>query len=79
MSGIHSNCILKPIPLNNTKSKIITQEIKKLMNPAVTTLIGKISLGKYTFLIIPPLIHTQLQPVVIQVVKKFHGITPVIK
>ena len=53
--------------------------IKKLIKPAKTTLIGRISLGKYTFFIIPPLIHTQLHPDVTTVVKNTHGITPVIR
>ena len=40
-----------PKPLNITNNKIITQEIIKFIRPLVTTEIGNISLGKYTFLI----------------------------
>ena len=43
--------MLKPIPLNSKKIIIIMQDIKKFTNPLVTTEIGNISLGKYTFLI----------------------------
>ena len=38
------------------------QEIKKLINPLVTTEMGKISRGKKTFLIIPPLCNIQVVP-----------------
>ena len=43
----------KPIPLHSKNMKIIGRDIKKLTRPLVATDIGSISLGKYTFLIIP--------------------------
>ena len=48
--------------------------IKKLIHCDTVTDIGIISLGKYTFLRIIPLILIQLVPDTTAVVKKFHGI-----
>ena len=42
-----------PIPLINKATTIMMQEIKKFKKLLVTFEIGKIALGKYTFLIIP--------------------------
>ena len=57
----------------------IKQAIKKLTSPLNVADIGKISLGKYTFLITPALFLILPIPSPITVVKKFHGITPQIK
>ena len=67
------------MPTNKTKIKIIIQEIKKLTNPLVTTDIGNISRGKYTFLIKLLLFVMQVVPWDITVVKKFQGMIPQIK
>lgn len=41
---------------------MIRLEIKKLTRPLAATDIGKISLGKYTFFIIPALVLTLMIP-----------------
>ena len=46
--------VVIPISEKITKVSIIIVEIIKLTAPLVTTDIGNISLGKYTFLIISP-------------------------
>ena len=43
-----------PSPATNTKANMIIVEITKLTAPLVTTDTGKISLGKYTFLMMSP-------------------------
>ena len=66
------------VELNKEEFKItIIQEIKKLIKPLKTWLITNISLGKYTFLIIPwfDLIH--VVPDVTTVAKNVQGIIPV--
>ena len=55
------------------------QEIKKLTNPLNTCEINKISLGKYTFLIIPAFALIEVVPVLTVVKKNVQGIKPVIK
>ena len=55
------------------------QEIKKLTNPLKTCEINKISLGKYTFLIIPAFALIEVVPVLTVVKKNVQGIKPVIK
>ena len=77
--GSSSKCQEKPTAKIAQKTKMMTQEMKKLMIPAETTDKGKISLGKYTFLIIPAFTLIEAMPWFITVVKKVHGMTPVIK
>ena len=55
------------------------QEIKKLTNPLKTCEINKISLGKYTFFIIPAFALIEVVPALTVVKKKVQGIKPVIK
>ena len=70
---------LKPIPLNIKNKKIIKQEMIKFTKLLPTIEIGKISLGKYTFLIILPFCSTVVVPWLMVVTKKFHGKIPIIK
>ena len=49
----------------------------KLTNPLVIIDIGKITLGKYTFLIIAPLISIEFVPWAIDVVNQVHGRIPI--
>ena len=76
-SGNNKIYQLKPRPLQIKKIKIIGIEIKKFTNPLVATEIGKISLGKYTFLMIPAFPNIVKVPCDITVVKKFHGKIPI--
>ena len=48
-------CHDNPTPPNKQNNIIMIDDIKKFTNPLVATDIGSISLGKYTFLIIPSL------------------------
>ncbi len=65
--------MLIPTPEPSKKRTIIKQEIKKLTTQLATTEIGIISLGKYTFFKIFPLLITEKLDEAIVVVKKFHG------
>ena len=76
--GIKKTYQLNPTPEKMQKIKMIKHEIKKLTKPLVVIDMGIISLGKYTFFIIPPFIKMVLVPCVITVVKNVHGIIPVI-
>ncbi len=77
--GNHNKYIDIPNPLLIQNNNIIIQEIKKLTRQLVTEDIGRIILGKYTFLIILALNNTEFNPILIELVKKVHGIIPVIK
>ena len=68
-----------PNPKAKQNAIIITQEIKKLTKPLKTCEISRISLGKYTFLIIPAFDLIDVVPALTVVKKKVHGINPVIK
>ena len=65
---------VNPRPAPSTNAKIIIVDIKKLTAPLVTTDIGNISLGKYTFLIISPFPIMVKAACDIVVVKYVHGI-----
>ena len=65
-----------PKPPNTTNPSIISDAIKKLTASLVTTDIGIISLGKYTFFIIFPFSTNENADLFIAVAKKFHGIKP---
>ena len=65
---------------NNINKYLIKDNLfKKLIIPLVTTEIGKISLGKYTFLIIPAFAKIQDVPWLIAVINHVHGSIPIIK
>ena len=68
-----------PHPPKSTKIRIITHDIRKLTSPLVTTEMGSISLGKYTFFIRFEFIVMQVVPCVMVVVNQVHGIIPQIK
>ncbi len=63
-----------PIPENSIKNNIITVEIKKFIALLVFIEIGKISLGKYTFLTILPLLITVKEDCMMVFVKNVQGI-----
>ena len=65
-----------PIPPIITNPKIISVEIRKLIVSAVTTEIGTISLGKYTFFIIFPFSIIVNADLLIAIEKNVHGIIP---
>ena len=65
-----------PIPPKNTTPKIIIVEIKKFIVSAVTTDIGIISLGKYTFFIMFPFSIIVKADLFIAIEKNVHGIIP---
>src|SRR5574344_2663229 len=79
ITGNHKIFQLKPTPVNIINKNIIIHEIKKLTNPLVTIDMGNISLGKYTFLIMPLLTIIVLVPFLITVVNQFHGKIPIIR
>ena len=66
----------KPYPKAKQKTKIITQEIIKFTSPLNTCEINKISLGKYTFLMIPAFALFEVVPVLSVVKKNVQGIKP---
>ena len=68
-----------PYPKAKQKTKIITQEIIKFTSPLNTCEINKISLGKYTFFIIPAFALIEVVPALTVVKKKVQGIKPVIR
>ena len=74
INGYNKIYFVIPKPVPNTNAKIIIVDIKKLTAPLVTTDIGNISLGKYTFLIISPLPIIVNADCVIVVVKYVYGI-----
>lgn len=78
-NGKNIKCHDSPTPPNNTKITIMMQDIKKLINPAVTDDIGNISRGKYTFFIKFELYTNIPEPWEIQVVNQVQGIIPHIK
>ena len=51
ITGYNSINFEKPIPDISTNANIIIVEIRKFIAPLITLDIGKISLGKYTFLL----------------------------
>ena len=55
--------MLSPVPVPIQKIMIIKHEIKKFTIPLRTCDNGMISLGKYTFLIIPPFALIELVPI----------------
>ncbi len=65
-----------PIPVTIKKINIIKHDIKKLIKPDKFTEIGKISLGKYTFFIIPPLPIMQPSDISIVFIKYIIRINP---
>ena len=82
-----TNCIAKitkyhkmfqdnPIPPNITKPNIIIVAIKKFTPSLATTDIGRISLGKYTFLIMFALSTTTAAPLSTTDEKYCQGINP---
>ena len=68
-----------PTPKITQKINIIMEDIKKLTTPLMICEITNISLGKYTFLIIPSFAFIEVVPALIYVAKKVHGTIPVIK
>ena len=68
-----------PIPLTKSAINTIISVIKKLIKLLVTFEIGNISLGKYTFLTIPPLLTTQAAHCKIVLLKYVQGINATIK
>ena len=74
INGYNNKYQESPTGENITNASIIIVEIIKLTAPLVTTDIGNISLGKYTFLIISPLPITVKADCVTAVVKYVHGI-----
>ena len=76
ISGYNRIYFVIPIPLKITNANIITVEIKKFTASLVTTEIGNISLGKYTFFNMFPfsiIVNADLE---IAVEKNVHGINP---
>ena len=70
----HNQFIFIPRPLTKTNITIIIVEIKKFIASLVTTDIGNISLGKYTFLIIFPLSIITPAPLITTLLKYCQGI-----
>ena len=75
INGYNNKYHDNPIPDPNTNARIIIVEITKFTAPLVTTEIGRISLGKYTFFIISAFPITVKAAYVIAVVKYVHGIS----
>ena len=66
----------RPIPPNITKPKIIVVDIKKFTPSLATTDIGRISRGKYTFLIMLPLSIIVAAPLSTTLEKYCQGTNP---
>ncbi len=65
-----------PIPPNMTNPSIIIVDIRKFITSAVTTDIGIISLGKYTFFMIFPFSINVNAALFIATEKKLQGTSP---
>ena len=62
-----------PYPVKSNTANITTNVSSILINMLVTYDIGKITLGKYIFLIKFSWLITQVEPLVTEILKKFHG------
>ena len=73
ITGSNTKCHEVPTPYETQNNNVMIHEIKKFTKPLNATDNGRISLGKYTFLIIPALFLMTETPWDSTEVKNVHG------